>query len=239
MVRAWTIARSFTSALMTNSYFDECRKSSNYHFDNSIVDQAGDWYTIIGRFNNVWANDLENVKHSLRPMNWESLHTTLGRNEINPQLQRQELDIARGGGDTKMTLVDVNDKLDAYQGFQKIINFFALKQVKPRLHAQHTGQVFNYHIDTFYTAWPDVPKDKLIRIGIMLEDWQPGQFYIYGNRVYDRWKAGEVHWFRWQDIPHATANASSYPRYTLQITGIRTELTDKLLSNTIYQDFAV
>lgn len=224
---------------MVDSYFDECKKSSQYHFDNSIVDQPGDWYNIIGRFNNVWSDDLEKIKQRLRPMSWESLHTTLGRNEQNPQLQKQELDIVRGGGQAKMTLVDINDKLDEYQGFQKIIDFFGLEQVKPRFHAQHTGQVFNYHIDTFHTAWPNVPKDRLIRIGIMLEDWQPGQFYIYGNRVYDRWKAGEAHWFKWQDTPHATANASSYPRYTLQITGVKTTRTDDILSNTAYQEFVV
>lgn len=222
-----------------HSYFDECKKSSRYHFDNSIVDQPGDWYNVIGRLNNVWSDDLARIKQTLRPMSWESLHTTLGRNEENPQLKQQELDIVRGGGNTKMTLVDINDQLDDYHGFQKIIDFFGLEQPKPRFHAQHTGQVFNYHIDTFYTAWPSVPRDRLIRIGIMLEDWQPGQFYIYGNRVYDRWKAGEAHWFKWEDVPHGTANASSYPRYTLQVTGIRTELTDKILSNTIYQDFTV
>lgn len=109
-----------------NSYFDECKKSSNYHFDNSIIDQQGDWYNVIGRFNNVWSDDLERIKQRLRPMSWESLHTTLGRNEQNTQLQQQELDIVRGGGQAKMTLVDINDKLDDYQGFQKIIDFFEI-----------------------------------------------------------------------------------------------------------------
>lgn len=222
------------------SNFDICKTTSQYHFDSGREDRPGEWFTVIGQFKNkFWNDDLERIKQTLRPMSWSTLKTTLGRDGSNPLLDAQELDIVRGGGDPKMTLVDVNDQLADYPSFQRMIGFFGLDQAKPRFHAQHTGQVFNYHIDTFYTAWPDVPKDQLIRIGIMLEDWQPGQFYIYGNRVYERWKAGEAHWFRWQDVPHGTANASSYPRYTLQITGIRTELTNKILSNTIYQDFAV
>jgi|688.fasta_scaffold408254_2 hypothetical protein len=222
------------------SNFDRCKTSSKYHFDNSRADQPGEWFNVLGQFKDYfWQEDLEQVKTTLRPMSWATLKTTLGRDGSSPLLDAQELDIKRGGGDPKMTLIDINDQLADYAGFQKMIDFFGLEQAKPRFHAQHTGQVFNYHIDTFYTAWPDVPHDRLIRIGIMLEDWQPGQFYIYGNRVYDRWKAGEAHWFKWQDVPHGTANASSHPRYTLQVTGIRTELTDKILSSTMYQDFAV
>ena len=33
--------------------------------------------------------------------------------------------------------------------------------------------------------------------------------------------------------------ASSHSRYMLQVTGVQTELTYKILSSTMYQDFAV
>ena len=65
----------------------------------------------------------------------------------------------------------------------------------------------------------------------MLEDWEPGQFLIYGNQQFDRWRAGEVHTFDWQNLPHATANASNIPRSMLVITGVKTATTRELLSN--------
>jgi len=179
-------------------------------------------------------------------MTWATIKNNLGRDGTNTLLPAQELDIVRGGGDPNMTLVDINDQLDDYAGFQKIAQFFGLEQTKLRFHTQHTGQVFNYHIDGLSSwcvnknsAWPDIPKDRLIRFIVMLDDWQPGQFYIYGNCMYDRWKAGEIHWFDWQNIPHATANASHHARHTLQISGVRTELTDRLLSSTMYREFTI
>jgi hypothetical protein len=65
----------------------------------------------------------------------------------------------------------------------------------------------------------------------MLEDWEPGQFYQYGNLMYENWTAGEVHYFDWPNVPHATANASSYPRYTLQITGVCTARTYEIIKS--------
>jgi alpha-ketoglutarate-dependent taurine dioxygenase len=68
--------------------------------------------------------------------------------------------------------------------------------------------------------------NDIVRITVMLEDWQPGQFIIYGNTVYQQWRAGDCHFFDWKNIPHATANASEHTRITLQVTGLRTALTD-------------
>ena len=108
---------------------------------------------------------------------------------------------------------------------------FGLIDARPRVHVQSTGQVFNWHLDTLDLLFPGVDPNRLIRITVMLEDWQPGQFFLYGTYNYQNWKAGDITWFRWQDVPHATANASLRPRCTLQITGIRTDFTDRLLKN--------
>ena len=67
----------------------------------------------------------------------------------------------------------------------------------------------------------------------MLQDWEPGQFIMYGNLQYDRWRAGDIHTFDWQNIPHATANASNKPRPMLVVTGVKSEATDKILSTPI------
>ena len=54
---------------------------------------------------------------------------------------------------------------------------------------------------------------------------------MYGNQQFDRWRAGEVHKFDWQNLPHATANASNIPRPMLVITGVQTATTRELMSN--------
>ena len=154
-------------------------------------------------------------------------------------LKQEEHDIAVGGGDPKMTVVNVMDNFDLFPGLKKLIDFFGLEEAQPRLHIQKTGQVFNYHIDKLDDLYKDVPFDRIIRFAIMLADWEPGHFYQYGNDVYDRWKAGDVHYFDWPNVPHGTANASSHPRYTLQVTGLRTEATDRLLANKEFQYFNV
>ena len=219
------------------SHFEEVKKQSSYHFNNDITDRPNDWFTVFGRFTNVWQEDLSDVKKKLMPMGWYNIRSTCGGamgDGTNPNLQKQEQDILMGNGNPKMTLVDINDQLDGYASFNKIIDFLKLdrsKRLMSRMHIQNTGQVFNYHIDTLHLLFPGIPEDRIIRIVVMLEDWQPGQFILYGNLEYSRCKAGDVHWFKWKDVPHATANASSYPRCSLQLTGVMTDHTLSLLHN--------
>jgi hypothetical protein len=66
---------------------------------------------------------------------------------------------------------------------------------------------------------------------IMLADWEPGQFYSYGNYTYSQWRAGDVHIFDWANVPHATANASRSMRPVLQVTGLKTNRTRELLAD--------
>lgn len=213
------------------SHFENCKVKSNYHFDDKIIDHRGEWFTVGGKLTNTWQEDLASIKSNLFPMNWANIRSTINGGTVNPNLEYQEYDISFGGGNPKMTLVDVNDKLEQYTELFKIVNSFGLDDPRGRIHVQKTGQVFNYHIDTLDLLFPGIPEDKLIRITVMLEDWRPGHFYMYGTCIYDRWEAGEYHWFKWRDVPHATANASSYPRCSLVITGIRTDATDNILKN--------
>jgi hypothetical protein len=101
---------------------------------------------------------------------------------------------------------------------------------KKRAHVQLTGQMFNLHIDKLWDRCPEDP-ERVARITIMLDDWQPGQFYMYGNYVYSHWQAGEAHIFDWANVPHATANASNHPRPTIQITGLKTDRTRAIIEN--------
>ena len=107
-----------------------------------------------------------------------------------------------------------------------------------RIHVQQPGEVWNLHIDKLQKWAPDHP-EQVMRIMIQLTDWQPGQFWEYGNYHYSQWRAGEIHIFDWANVPHATANASRFPRSVLQITGIATDRTMEIIkhsnSDTVHQ----
>ena len=216
---------------MIYSNWELSKANSVYHFDNTRQDQPGEWFWVIGRFNNVWHADLEAIKTASRSMTWENRKFTMGRQgPVSPLLAQEEYDVAQGGGDPKMSLVDIFDDIQSYSNLQRIVDFFALEQAHARVHVQRTGQVFNRHIDKLGDLYPGVAHDRIIRFAVMLEDWEPGQFYQYGTAMYEHWQAGDVHWFDWPNVPHATANASNHARYTLQITGIKTNQTDRLIS---------
>lgn len=213
------------------SNWEISRAQSQYHFDNTTQDQPGEWFWVIGRFANTWHSELDHIKTETRPMTWETRKFTMGRaGPVSPLLAQEEYDVAQGGGDPKMALVDIFDDLAVCPNLQSIVDFFALDQARARVHVQRTGQVFNRHIDKLGDLYPGVSPDRIIRFAVMLEHWEPGQFYQYGTAMYERWQAGDVHWFDWPNVPHATANASNHARYTLQVTGIKTDQTDNLIS---------
>lgn len=174
-------------------------------------------------------------------MTWENRKQTMGRTNspVSAMLKQEEHDIIAGGGDPKMPLVDIIDDFTPYPELQAIVDFFELDQTKARIHIQKTGQVFNRHIDKLDDIYPGIDPKRIIRFAVMLEDWEPGQFYQYGNDMYDRWRAGDCHYFDWWNVPHATANASNHARYTLQVTGIRSDFTDNLLSQKTFTQFII
>lgn len=231
---------------MNSSYYDKLKQTSQYHFDNTHRDQPGEWFTTHGKFEGAWQQELQQLKTDTKPLTWRNISSSLGHKtpqtqwtpEREARVQSQELDITRGGGDPEMALTDVNIEVNQYPVFSSMIESFGLESVHARIHVQRTGQVFNMHIDTYGVGFPNVPEDKLIRITVMLEDWVPGQFYCYGTYNYSHWPAGEFHTFRWKDVPHGTANASSVPRTSLIITGIMTDKTINIL-NTPYTLYKV
>ena len=96
-------------------------------------------------------------------------------------------------------------------------NYFELEAAKKRVHCQLPGQMFNLHIDKLWDRCPNNPA-RVVRITIMLEDWQPGHYAEYRDQAYVNWRAGSV--IEWTyDTPHMAANLGLTPRYTLQITG--------------------
>ena len=211
---------------------------SEYHFDNNIIDQEGDWVKVLGIFDNPlqWKDERDSlVASATKSINWETRKYYGDKDDVSPMLAQEEYDIAAGGVDPKeLMLTNLVDDFDAYPTISKMVDFFGVEgskdEMKVRAHVQHTGQMFNLHIDKLWERCIDDP-ERICRITFFLDDWTPGQFILMGNYHYWGWKAGEAYIFDWANVPHATANASNVVRPTIQITGLKTERTRELIAN--------
>ena len=221
-----------------SSSWDWTVAHSEYHFNNTIQDQPGDWFDVIGRFEGDWKDERDRLVQATHPVNWSTRKHFAQKKKDPEMLSQEEYDIAQSGGDPKgLMLTNKNSfsNWSDYPTLYKMMDYFKLTSdgvslVKWQAHIQMTGQMFNMHIDKLWDRCPDDP-ERIVRITIMLDDWQPGHFYMYGNCIYDKWQAGEVHVFDWSNVPHCTANASSSPRAVLQMTGLKTERTQQILDN--------
>lgn len=211
------------------SSWDETVAKSNYHFDPTIRDKPEDVFTYEGNIENTWANDLSAIIENSKPSTWAT-RGYKGEGIPNPSedLLAEEYDIERVGADPKMIITNLNWSIP--ESLHKITEQFGLGDCMERIHVQWPGQVWNRHIDKLGKWNPENPK-SVKRYFIQLTDWQPGQFWEYGNYHHTHWKAGDIISFDWANMPHCTANAGHHPRITFQITGIETEQTRQFLAS--------
>ena len=214
---------------MSTSNWEDAKSRSNYHFNKWHTDT--DSVTHLGKFTGGWQTELQEVINDAKPLNWANRRQGTGRENTNINVEAEENDLKMAGADPKMTIYRGLKDFTKCPALQKMTDYFALSSVRSKLHIQFTGEVLNMHIDKLYDL--DADPSNVIRIMVMLQDWEPGQFIMYGNEQYDRWRTGDIHTFDWQNTPHATANASNKPRPMLVITGVKTEETNKKLSNQI------
>jgi len=209
------------------SSWNDTVANSTYHFDPKKTDFSWDVLKHHGRIDNTWENDLAAIIENSRPATWET-RGYKGEGIPGPRedLIAEEYDIERTGADPKMIITHLN--WDIPESLHKITEQFGLDDCMERIHVQWPGQVWTRHIDKLQKWNPEDPS-KVMRILVQLTDWQPGQFWEYGNYNMKYWSAGDVTSFDWANIPHCTANAGHHPRVTFQITGIKTSKTSEFL----------
>ena len=212
-----------------SSSWDKLRAKSTYHFDPMRKENYDDVIIDLGHIEPTWADELQTILAQSQPANWETRgFKGEGVDVPRPELADEEYDLERVGVDPKVVITDLAWKLGPK--LQAVSDAFALEDCMNRIHVQRPGQLWHLHIDKLYKWFPEDPS-KVMRIFIQLTDWQPGQFWEYGNYHWNQWRAGSVTTFDWQNLPHCTANAGFHPRVTLQITGIRTDRTLDFLAN--------
>jgi hypothetical protein len=116
------------------------------------------------------------------------------------------------------------------ESLQTIADNFGLNDLMARIHVQYPGELWHRHIDKLQ-KWNKDDPTQVLRVFIQLTDWQPGQFWEYGNCHWNQWRAGDVSTFDWANMPHSTANAGHHPRVTLQLTGVVTDKTQAYLES--------
>ena len=210
------------------SNWETLRERSTYHFNPGRKDNPMDVVQYLGHITPVWIKDLESIIENSKPATWATRGYKGEGVEAPPEeLAGEEYDLTSHGMSRDMAISHLNWKLP--ESLQQITDAFALGDCMARMHVQLPGEVWNLHIDKLQKWAPEDP-DSVMRIMIQLTDWQPGQFWEYGNYHYNQWRGGDVTTFDWQNIPHCTANAGFHPRVTLQLTGIRTKQTEQYLA---------
>jgi hypothetical protein len=210
-----------------NSSWDQTRAQSNYHFDPKKQDSKDDVITALGHITPTWSADLDNIISTARPAQWANRGYKGEGVEVPPEdLAAEEYDIARVGADPRQTITHLNWQLP--ESLQTVADAFALADSMARIHVQRPGELWHRHIDKLQKWSPEDPT-QVLRVFVQLTDWQPGQFWEYGNYHWNQWLAGDVSTFDWANMPHSTANAGHAPRVTLQLTGVITERTRQYL----------
>jgi hypothetical protein len=112
---------------------------------------------------------------------------------------------------------DINFSLDKI-----LINFNFLSKIRIAVNLFTPGQYIPLHADKYekFIKINQLPNsDSIVRIILMLEDNEPGQFLQIENNIVSSWKAGDC--FSWKSsATHAFYNLSKKNRYSLQITGL-------------------
>ena len=207
------------------SSWEQNKQRSRYHFDNKKIDPAFDQVIYLGSFLPCWQEELDKIVAESKSATWRTRGQP-GKSRTKEELDAEDYDLEQTGYGANYEVTNLNWEIPSV--LQRIANQFALDDPMTRIHVQMPGQVWNLHLDKLEKWAPEDP-DNVLRIQIQLTDWQPGQFWTYGNYSHTMWSAGDVTTFDWQNIPHATANASHHPRVTLQVTGVKTDKTQEFL----------
>lgn len=211
---------------MISSSWEQTKLRSRYHFDNKKLDPLFDQVLHLGSFVPLWQDEVSDIVAESRAVTWRTRGNPDKPSRPESELAAEDYDLEREGYGKDYEVTNLNWNIPTV--LQRISNLFALSDSMTRIHVQMPGQVWNLHLDKL-EKWAPQDPDSVLRVQIALTDWEPGQFWTYGNYSHTMWSAGDVTTFDWQNIPHATANASHHPRVTLQVTGVKTEHTHHFL----------
>lgn len=224
----------------------ESLKLSAYHFDTGRSDPRFDNLIGLGNFSGEWSDEVAAAVAASRPLTMANRalnHTGDDNYQVHhyypPKKNKdiEEYDAEKAFFDTTDFKYEdtpiINKSANFGAKMQKMVDAFKFlpEPISYSCHVQLTSQVFPYHIDFFHrrNRFGNVDQQRLMRVMIMLTDWEPGHMFGYGNYQYTGWKAGDITTFNHAHVPHYSANAAYNPRVMILLTGVATKETDEFL----------
>ncbi len=148
------------------------------------------------------------------------------------------------------------DKLNHVKGLEAITDALGMDRPDTTIHLQHPSQICKLHMDNIASYFQHItevtnefnqqeldhkmrqPKGSknLYRMFVALDDWHPGQSWMWGDTPWVGWKKGDVVNFQWRAVPHGTCNFGWHLRPMLRITGF---LNDESIVNKTNQSWNV
>jgi len=211
--------------------WDITKSLSNYHFDPFKDGDDSQYFKTIGNCYQDWSKELEYARQHEYDFYWSSPSrpdgTTVG-GEKDKFDYSQEEKLCQDWGIPQKFVVYRNYVVDNNTPIlNNLSNVVGLVDGQTGIQTQTIGMMLHLHIDSLtglrktrvlHTDETDNPEDWG-RCFVMLENWQPGHIIQFGNTYVPPWRAGDIIWFDWRNIPHSTANTGPWPRSIAKITG--------------------
>lgn len=206
------------------------RPESNWHFDPDIDDSEHPGVKVnFVKFRGDWSEELANTEYKETAVQDLSHYLVrIGIQELSNVGLSYHIEGQRATVDASI-----------HPKITKIANSFGLAEPYAQIIYQRPGDMFPLHLDALacvydtksVNSWDEVVLNRdRRRLFVALDDWNWGQFMTMGNYNWSNWKAGDVMWFDWYDMPHASANAGFFARPMLKLTGYTTPEFEKLLA---------
>ena len=120
-----------------------------------------------------------------------------------------------------MTIAAITEQDTTFPKWADVRKYFPmLDHSKIWMHSLSPGNYIPIHSDGFtgYKKVFGLTDERIARVIIFCEDWQPGQMSDVGHHLIYDWRAGD--YIGWYDqTPHAAYNFSMMTRYAIMITG--------------------
>lgn len=242
------------------SRWEHNKTRSQYHFDPFHVDTEPNFVVpcrFVGDFKPVIEYALKNAREYTIG-NYRSRHMSKQDKDLH---DGEILDAVRASGKEdissmyhdKVTGSVFNEEtqrnevkrapVPEYDILHRMSEALGMEVHQSRIHIQKLGQVTPAHIDQqmryarkgWRKRYVEIGADKnpliIRRWLIMLQDWDYGHVWQFGNQYYHQYKAGEAVTYDWTNMPHGTANFGYTPRVTYQLTGFISDKTQWLIDN--------
>ena len=210
---------------------EEFSSYSKWHYDPFQVSDQPE-YVRVCRFDADWDKLIEDCKRRANPETWDTTAQfwASSKNNINDSnssnVRQAKERLAKVGEDPNRQMFD-RALVDDVPEFRKLAEFlgFDLDTVAIKFHNQKPGQILHTHVDRFNNP----EGHQMTRFVVMMADYRWGQIFQLGNSFFSQWHAGDCMTWDIPNLPHATGNIGLWDRPMLQLTGIKTQRTDKIM----------